>query len=106
MRAPDLHLGRLLAVARKETLQLRRDPRSLAMAFMLPLGLLLFFGYAINWDLRRLPIAVRDEDGTAASRSFVDALEGSDFFRVAERLDSRAEVGRGLQDGTVRAVLQ
>jgi len=105
VRAPDLHLGRLLAVARKETLQLRRDPRSLAMAFMLPLGLLLFFGYAISWDLRRLPIAVRDEDGTAASRSFVAALEGSDFFQVAERLDSRAEVGRGLQDGTVRAVL-
>jgi len=105
MRAHALDLGRLLAVARKEALQLRRDPRSLALAFLLPLGLLLFFGYAINWDLKDLPIAVRDEDGTKASRELVDALEGSGFFRVVDRLESRAGIDDVLRHGRVRAVL-
>jgi ABC-type Na+ transport system ATPase subunit NatA/ABC-type multidrug transport system permease subunit len=104
-RAPALHLGRLLAVARKETLQLRRDARSLALAFLLPLGLLLFFGYAINWDLHDIPIAIRDEDGTGASRELVAALEGSGFFQVTERLESRALIDDRLHHGRVRAVL-
>ena len=38
--------GRLLAIARKEALQLRRDRRSLILAFLLPMALILFFGYA------------------------------------------------------------
>ncbi|NJD10335.1 MAG: ABC transporter permease [Gemmatimonadetes bacterium] len=105
MRKHALDLGRLLAVARKETIQLRRDPRSLAMAFLLPLGLLLFFGYAISWDLKDLPIAVRDEDATRSSRELVDALEGSNFFQVAERLDSRAPIDHLLRHGQVRGVL-
>jgi ABC-2 type transport system permease protein len=105
MKRPALHLGRLLAVARKESLQLRRDPRSLALAFLLPLGLLLFFGYAINWDLKDIPIAVRDEDGTGASRELVAALEGSGFFEVTERLESRAAIDDLLHHGRVRAVL-
>ena len=42
---------RLLAVARKEWIQLRRDSRSMILAFVLPIFLLLFFGYAISWDV-------------------------------------------------------
>jgi len=105
MRMPDLHLGRLLAVARKEALQLRRDPRSMVLAFVLPLALLLFFGYAINWDLKDIPIAVRDEDGTRASRELVAALEGSGYFRVVSHLESRAPIDELLVQGSVRAVL-
>jgi len=105
MRRPDLRLGRLLAMARKEAIQLHRDPRSMVLAFVLPLGLLLFFGYAINWDLKEIPIAVRDEDGTRASRELVDALEGSSYFRVASYLDSRTPIDGLLVHGTVRGVL-
>jgi ABC-2 type transport system permease protein len=105
MKAPALHLGRLLAIARKEAIQLRRDLRSLLLAFLLPLGMLLFFGYAINWDLNDIPIALRDEDGTRASRDLVDALEGSGFFQVTERLESRARIDHVLHHGVVRAVL-
>ncbi|HEU4334716.1 MAG TPA: ABC transporter permease, partial [Candidatus Eisenbacteria bacterium] len=55
-RAPArFRLSRLLAVARKEVIQLRRDPRSLALAFLLPLLLLILFGYAITWDVNEIP---------------------------------------------------
>ena len=73
---------RLLAMARKEWIQLRRDPRSMILAFALPLFLLLFFGYAITWDVEDIELAVLDRDRSAASRDLVDALVASGYFRV------------------------
>jgi len=100
-----LDLVRLLAVARKEWIQLRRDPRSMILAFVLPLLLLVFFGYAITWDLDDLPLAVLDGDRTQTSRSFVEAFEASGLFSVREHLSTDAEVASRLTAGTVRAVL-
>ena len=58
----DVH--RLLAIARKEAVQLRRDTRSLILAFGLPLFMVLFFGFAISWDVKDIRLAVWDQDGT------------------------------------------
>jgi ABC-2 type transport system permease protein len=96
---------RLLAMARKEVLQLRRDPRSLALAFVLPLFQLTFFGYAITLDVDDIPLAVLDQDRTEASRRLVDVLSASGYFHVAERLESYAEVDTHLTRGSVAAVL-
>ena len=72
---------RLLAVARKEARQLRRDRRSLGLAFLLPLLLLVFFGYAISWDVRDIALAVVDQDGSAIQdRSGNDHLGIFDSF--------------------------
>ena len=59
---------RLRAVARKEVIQLGRDRRSLALAFLLPLILLVLFGYAITWDVNHIRTAVVDRDRSARSR--------------------------------------
>ena len=76
---------RLLAIARKEWIQLRRDPRSMLLAFGLPLFLLVFFGYAITWDIDDLRLAVLDHDRTSTSRALVESFESSGYFRVAAR---------------------
>ncbi|HUH12202.1 MAG TPA: hypothetical protein VMK65_03800, partial [Longimicrobiales bacterium] len=91
-----LSLTRFLAVARKEWIQLRRDPRSMAMAFLLPLGLLVFFGYAITWDVKDIELAVVDHDQSARSRELVDAFRSSGYFRVTGHPEDEAEVERGL----------
>ena len=96
---------RLRAVARKEWIQLRRDPRSLLLAFALPLALLVFFGYAINWDVDDLPLAVLDSDLSPASRELVESFEASGLFRVTEYLDSYGEVDGPLVRSEVRGVL-
>lgn len=96
---------RLMAMARKEWIQLRRDPRSLALAFLLPLLLLVFFGYAITWDIDDLPLAVLDQDGSRASRELVEAFEASGYFSVAERLEGYGKVEDPLVEGRVRGVL-
>ena len=100
-----MNATRLLAMARKEWIQLRRDTRSMILAFLLPLALLLFFGYAITWDVEEISLSVLDQDGTAASRALVDALTSGGLFRVEERLDGPADVDRTLVEGSARAVL-
>jgi ABC-2 type transport system permease protein len=100
-----MRAGRTLAIARKEWIQLRRDPRSMILAFALPLFLLLFFGYAITWDVRELRIAVVDEDGGQRARSLVEAFEASGYFRVASRPRTAGDTERLLGHGRVIAVL-
>ena len=79
-------------MARKEWIQLRRDTRSMILAFVLPLFLLLFFGYAITWDVEDIPIAVLDLDRTRESRELVEALEASGYITVTEHLTSAEQV--------------
>ncbi len=86
-----LDLVRLLAVAKKEARQLRRDRRSLVLAFVLPLVLLVLFGYAISWDVRDIALAVVDHDGTAKSRELIETFEASGYFTVVARPASPTE---------------
>jgi ABC-2 type transport system permease protein len=96
---------RLFAVANKEWIQLRRDRRSMILAFVLPLFLLLFFGYAITWDVNDIRIAVLDGDRTRESRELVSAFVSSGYFTVVEWLDSPARVEDRLTTGAAVGVL-
>lgn len=100
-----LSATRLLAVARKEWIQLRRDPRSLILAFVLPVFLLLFFGYAITWDVKEIRLALLDADATRESRELVQAFEASGYFRVVARLDAPGELDRLLVRSRVTGAL-
>lgn len=96
---------RLLAIARKEALHIFRDRRSLYLAFVLPPLMVLLFGYVITFDIRYIPMAVYDQDRTAASRSLVDAFAASSYFRITERLDRYGDAEPLLDRGAVRLVL-
>jgi len=85
-------LSRLLAIARKEVIQLRRDPRSLLLAFAVPVLLLIIFGYAITWDIRSISMAVLDGDNSARSRELVDHFRSSGYFDITHRIDSPGEI--------------
>ena len=103
MRIVNLH--RLLAVSRKEVLQLRRDPRSLILAFLLPVVLLILFGYAITWDVSEIPTAVVDHDRSARSRELLDAFRASGYFRLTSRLDRTSEIGPLFDRGRAEIAL-
>ncbi len=100
-----MNIHRLLAMARKEALQLRRDYRSLILAFILPVFMVIFFGYAITWDVNDIHLGVWDQDLSRDSRQLVDAFEASGYFSVVERPESYGEVEEGLAQGRLRAVL-
>ncbi len=97
--------ARLWAMARKETLQLRRDRRSLLLAFALPLLLLVIFGYAIVWDVRDIALAVVDQDRSRESRELVDGFLSSGYFHLSARPERAADAARLFARGTARLVL-
>jgi len=100
-----LDLVRLWAMARKEALQLRRDPRSLILAFILPVLMVLFFGYAITWDVKDIRLSAWDQDRTRESRELLEAFQASGYFTLTERAEGYREVEEALALGRVRAVL-
>jgi ABC-2 type transport system permease protein len=100
-----LNRRRLFAVSRKEALQLRRDTRSLALAFLLPVLLLIVFGYAITWDVDDIPLAVLDQDRSRESRDLVEAFTASGYFALRSRLDRSAQADGALTRGAVQMVL-
>ena len=71
---------RLLALIRKESLQIIRDPSSIAIAFILPVVLLFLFGYGVSLDARNIPIGIVVEQPDTATHSFTGSFEQSDYF--------------------------
>ena len=71
---------RLRGLIRKETLQIIRDPSSVAIAFVLPVFLLLLFGYGVSMDARHVPVGLVVEQQSAEAQSFVAAFARSAYF--------------------------
>jgi ABC-2 type transport system permease protein len=100
-----MNLSRLWAVARKEAIQLRRDPRSLGLAFVLPAFMLLFFGYAITMDVRHIRMSVLDQSRSQESRQLVEAFLASGYFELAAYLVRYGDIDQELGTGRARLVL-
>ena len=94
-----------LAVARKELRQIRRDSRTLLILVFVPVFFLLLYGYALNFDIRHVALAVEDRDGTAESRSVVSAFVNSGYFDLVGAVYSPADAERLLDRNEARAVL-
>jgi len=77
-----MNIRRLTAVARKESLHLVRDWRSLTLALAIPLILILLYGYALTLDLRLVPTVVWDQSRTPESRELLSLFESSPYFAV------------------------
>jgi ABC-2 type transport system permease protein len=88
-----MDLRKIKAIARKEYFHLIRDFRSLYLAFIIPLLLILMFGYALSLDVENIQTVVVDDDNTPQSRDFIRKLDASAYFQIIGRLaDSAAAV--------------
>jgi ABC-2 type transport system permease protein len=92
---------RTSAVFRKELLHIVRDVRSLAMALLMPLMLLLLFGFALSLDVDRIPTLIYDADGTPASRALLERFQGSRFFEIHGHVDNYNTVEDEISAGRV-----
>jgi len=91
-----MNLRRLRAIARKEFLHVLRDPRSLIMAIVIPMMMLVLFGFALTLDVDNVPLVVWDQSGTHASREFVSRFAGSRYFSLKGSVQSYVELERAL----------
>lgn len=90
---------KIQAIARKEFFHLIRDFRSLYLAFVIPLLLILLFGYALSLDVDNIKTVVVDHDRTSLSRDFIRKLNASSYFNVIRHLPDTREVTRYLDHG-------
>ena len=97
-------LRRTLSLARKETFQIIRDPSSILIAFVLPLILLLLFGFGISLDANSIRIGIVAQDARADARSLVQAFEGSGYFETVTAFD-QAALEPGLVSGELRGLV-
>jgi ABC-2 type transport system permease protein len=98
-------MTKALAVFRKEWRQIRRDRRTLMTIVFVPAFFLLLYGYALNWDIKHIALAVQDRDQTAQSRALVSAFVNSSYFDRVADVYSTAGIDRLLDLDTARAVL-
>ena len=81
-----MNLARLSAIAFKETLQVWRDPRSLAIALLLPLLQMVLLGYGVSLDIRRVPLCVYDQENSQISRELVQRFVANGWFAATGAL--------------------
>jgi ABC-2 type transport system permease protein len=96
---------RLFSLIQKEFIQILRDPRTLAMTFVMPIMQLLLLGFASTSDVRNVPLAVFDQDHSPASRALLDAYRAADYFRVDYVAGSEAEIKTLIDTGQARAAI-
>jgi ABC-2 type transport system permease protein len=95
--------SRLFSLIRKEFIQIVRDPRTLALTFIMPLLQLVLLGYAATNDVRNVPLAVYDQDRSPASRALLDSYRAADYFRVDFEAGNEAELRQLIDRGNARA---
>ena len=95
---------RLKALCWKETLQIIRDPSSIIIAIILPVVLLLIFGFGVNLDTNRLRIGIVLEDNGMHAQRFAAAVIGSPYFEVTTGV-SRTQMQTQMSDGYIRGML-
>lgn len=98
-------MNRLLAIAWKEFIQLRRDRMTIGLMVGVPVLQLLLFGYAINTDVRHIPTVVLDHDRSDESRSVVERLVSTGFYDVVGSARGYDEVETALRTGRARVAV-
>ena len=97
--------SRTRAIAKKEIKQLLRDKRMMFVMLFFPVFLLAIFGYAVNFDVKHIQLAVHDLDKSDKSREFVNSLTSSDYFDISKIINNDNEIKLTLDEKDAQCVL-
>lgn len=90
---------RLAAMARKEVIQILRDTRSLIIVVVMPLTMMLLFGYGVTLDLKGVPVYAYDREGSQQSQDLLKRFQASEYFHVVKTVDNYAELVEAIDAG-------
>lgn len=99
-------LGRIRAMIAKEFRQILRDRATLAIIAAMPLVLMLLFGYAINSNPRKLPTALVTHDSGEMTRSFLSAMQNTDFFKIVLITQNAEEASALMRGGVAQFIVE
>ncbi len=95
-------MSRILAILKKEFLQMKRDRMTLGIVIMLPLVQLLLFGYAIQTEVKHIPTAVFDQSLSAESRDLLEAFSASGYFDITYVAKGYADITNMIDSGKAK----
>ena len=95
-----MSLRRIMAMMRKEVIQIWRDPLSLLVIFAMPMVQLIIYGYGVNLDVKHIPLCVYDRDETQSSQDLLKHFQATDYFAITQVDRNYGEVVRDIDRGT------
>jgi ribosome-dependent ATPase len=105
-RQKPFSLRRMVAYARRETLELRRDRVRLMFALLGTAFLMIVFGFGISLDINKVPFAVLDRDQTHESRAYISEIVGSPYFTETAPIRNYADLDHRLRSGSASAIVE
>jgi ABC-2 type transport system permease protein len=100
-----MSLRRILAMMRKEVIQIWRDPRSLLIIFAMPLVELIIVGYGVNLDVKHISLCVYDRDATQTSQDLLKHFQATDYFTIVDVAENYHDVIRQIDRGACRVAV-
>ncbi len=100
-----INIKRIISITRKEFLHIVRDTRTLLITFALPIVMLILYGYALTFDIRNIPMVVRDMDNKPATRAIVEKFQASGYFRTVARVTDYKEAEKYLLRGSANMIV-
>jgi len=97
-----MKFSRTWAIARKEWFHIFRDWRSLGLVILMPVLLMLLFGYAVSLDVKKVPMGVLDRDRSQESLSFIHRFSASPYFHLRFFAQDEKEIRRFIDRGEVK----
>jgi len=94
-----MNLRRLIAISRKEVIQVLRDTRSLLIVLLMPLMLMSVLGYGVNLDTKHIRVFALDEEGSQASQDLLRRFQSSEYFDLAATVTDYRALATALDDG-------
>jgi len=94
-----MNLNRLLAMAEKEIIQIKRDARSIGIVIAMPLVMMLAFGYGVSFDTKHIPVYIYDMEGSQQSQDFLKRFQSSVYFNVVKTVGNYRELVQAIDGG-------
>jgi len=96
---------RIKAIAKKELIQIWRDPLSLIIALLMPVIQLFIYGYAITFDVNNITTVVYDQDKSSLSRELVAQFKESGYFTLVAYVDNYDDIDAYLDSNRARVAI-
>ena len=98
-------INRIIAIIRKEFIQITRDRRTLIMTLLMPIIQMILLGYAANSDVKNVPLAVLDQSRSSQSRALLDAFRTTGYFVISYEATSEPDLQRLIDEGQAKTGL-
>jgi ABC-2 type transport system permease protein len=98
-------ITRIIAIIRKEFIQIARDRRTLIFTLLMPIIQMVLLGYAANSDVKNVPLAVLDQSRSSQSRALLDAFRTTGYFVISYEADSEPDLERLIDGGQAKTGL-